>query len=339
MRYIYIYTIHDFERIMPWSHTRENGEFFRKFYLNRPQWLFFYPFICANLSPLSANFTSSEQLSETGRPHLRNYKTPIRNLTNIFENFINRVLRIQIQPLPQRGTLHNRKKPRAKKEEEGKKETALETRCLPRSQIPKSSVFSSHRNAISSNSPSAVISTVIPLPWKKIADSSTAHKCATRGAAARRRGARAACACGEREDARVNALDAPARRAGEGGTRSWKWGAAIDPAALVRRNGKWPFGKLHSPPSAFRLLSPRSAARGMRRLSGFFASFILLSYVLCLQARDGRFVLRFEYDFSFFKNPKSRFIILTRNESLIHAGLEERWTWATGVTYTGLRHL
>lgn len=70
---------------MPWSHTRENGEFLRKFYLNRPRWLFFYPFICANLS---ANFTSST---------IRNWSSAFTKLqnsnpkpTNILENFINR---------------------------------------------------------------------------------------------------------------------------------------------------------------------------------------------------------------------------------------------------------
>lgn len=202
---IYIYDSRFRKNYALISHERKRRILSQILFKSPPMTLFLPFYLCKPLASLCK---------------FHEFGTTIRNLTNILENFINRVLRIQIQPLPQRGTLHNRKKPRAEKEEEGKKETALETRCLPRSQIPKSSVFSSHRNAISSNSPSAVISTVIPLPWKKIADSSTAHKCATRGAAARRRGARAACACGEREDARVNALDAPARRAGEGGTRS-----------------------------------------------------------------------------------------------------------------------
>ena len=43
---------------------------------------------------------------------------------------------------------------------------------------------------------------------------------------------------------------------------SWKWGATIDPAALVRRNGKWPFGN-STPPSGFgfRLLDPPAFRR------------------------------------------------------------------------------
>lgn len=328
---------------MPWSHTRENGEFFRKFYLNRPQWLFFYPFICANLSPLSANFTSSEQLSETGRPHLRNYKTPIRNLTNILENFINRAYYVyKFNPCRSEepsisGKNHGRKKKKKEKKKLLSKLAASLARKSLRAQFSRPIETRFRPIHPPPSSPP-----LFPSRGKRllIRARRTSALLAGRRRGGEERVLRVRAARG-RTQGWTHSMHRRGEREREGGTRSWKWGAAIDPAALVRRNGKWPFGKLHSPPSAFRLLSPRSAARGMRRLSGFFASFILLllSYVLCLQARDGRFVLRFEYDFSFFKNPKSRFIILTRNESLIHAELEERWTWATGVTYTGLRHL
>lgn len=211
----YIYTIHDFERIMPWSHTRENGEFFRKFYLNRPQWLFFYPFICANLSPLSANFTSSEQLSETGRPHLRNYKTPIRNLTNILENFINRAYYVyKFNPCRSEepsitGKNHGRKKKKKEKKKLLSKLAASLARKSLRAQFSRPIETRFRPIHPPPSSPP-----LFPSRGKRLLIRARRTSALL---AARRRGARAACACGEREDARVNALDAPARRAGEGG--------------------------------------------------------------------------------------------------------------------------
>lgn len=123
------------------------------------------------------------------------YKQPsILPIENSFrlENFVN-ITRTTINP--ERRTLRNREKATKKRRRRGRKKRNCSRNSLPgkslRAQFSRRGPIETRFRPIHPR---------LPSPWRKIADSTGEHECATRGGGGR--GARAACACGGREGAR-----------------------------------------------------------------------------------------------------------------------------------------